>query len=308
MKNNIYQIIKEELEGIYQSQEDSNPTLPDFGDRIRSIDEDFKNNTIYAYHATSCDSIEGIELNGIKAGNRSMQGKGIYSFYELNECIGYGHRHIGESFCIVKLSISNYNRILILDKKIAEDILGSENSDIIKQFDKIYGFDYFVKTFIDTSWKKEYLVGNYVETLKDKMRTDYNNNQPKEIMWGLSGLEILDIPSAVIFDGEYGLTVLIKKPEIADAISYYKVNGYNDVSDEIKLISKEDKIKLNISDIINSNDEYIDLRDENINNINDINAKIYQYKNILDNVRNNKEYDYYNKIIYSLEHLLNKLN
>ena len=84
MKNNIYQIIKEELEGIYQSQEDSNPTLPDFGDRIRSIDEDFKNNTIYAYHATSCDSIEGIELNGIKAGNRSMQGKGTGG--ERNEC------------------------------------------------------------------------------------------------------------------------------------------------------------------------------------------------------------------------------
>jgi len=223
--NQVRKIIKEEIEKY-------------------TIREEFENGTLYGYHCTPCENIDSIKLSGFKVGTRNMQGNGVYGFYDLrggsgNAAVGYGQRHVNtKHYCIVKFKITDFSNILILKKHVAEEVLG-DKSDIMSQFDKLYGgYDNFYEKLRLPFLKPEYVTANDKEETKQNIIRDFERNSEsdqKNILWGYSARDIVWDLDGIIFNGEYGLQYIMKNTNLMIPVGYHEVN-YTD--------------KLTVSDLI----------------------------------------------------------
>lgn len=271
---------------------------------------------LYGYHCTPCKNLESIELNGFKIGERSMQGQGVYAFYNLqdnssgNAAVGYGSRHVGNEFCIVKFSIKYPQWLLILIKDIADEVLG-ENADIIKQIDNQFdGWDNYINT-IFKNIRPEYRTQEFAEQHKNWLLEKFNkNNQSgsQELMFGISNLGDLS-KFGVIYHGEYGIQFLIKKPNIMMPIGYHNVKNVNSeivVGEYIPFTGKIDSIlnKINSDDKFNVLKEYL----PDLNTTEDLEKLKNKFDNKRTTVRNNREFDYYTTLIDLLDELINSSN
>lgn len=199
-------------------------------EEIQLLNEEVRDNKLYGYHDTENKNVTSIELDGFKIGSRSMQGKGVYSFLNLtdnsggNAAIGYGQRHMGGDFSVIKFEILNPSQLLILDKKIAEDVFG-QNGDIISQLENHFGSYENYQNLIIKWLRPEFNNPEYLAKFKIKLVTDFNGKGSKELMFGTANLEIFN-KNGVIYDGEYGMQYLIKNPSIMKPLCYYEVENY----------------------------------------------------------------------------------
>lgn len=278
--------------------------------KLQNLNEDFNNNKLYGYHCTPCANLESIETNGFKIGSRNMQGDGVYAFYNLkdnssgNAALGYGSRHIGYEFCIVKFEIEYPQWLLILNKKIAEEVLGN-NADIVKQIDNNIrgGYESYLK-YIKQRLRPEFITPDFDTKHLDWLREKFDiaEHDGRELMFGISNLE----PQArfgIIYDGEYGIQYLIKSPSIMLPIGYYNVSrdsrGNTTISEFIPFTGNG-KIK----QIIDSDDKYKSLRNYNISTSEDISVLKHKFNDKLLTVRNNRDYDAIQNMINLLDSLV----
>jgi hypothetical protein len=258
--------------------------------------KEYSTKPLYGYHCTPCENVDTIMKNGFKIGSRHMQGEGVYAFYNLdNETIGYGTRHGGmDGFCIIKFVLTNSNRIFILNKEVAKEILG-DDYDIVSQVIRIYGS---MEAFIEkcVMLRPEFRTEEYVV---NKLKSDFENKNPM----GFTNIGSSDIiKSGMIYDGEYGLQYLIRRPQIMRPIGWYEyeVDGVGG--------GKLSELKQNNTfEELLKGDEYSDLRvAAKDNNIDSVDGLI-QLRGMLDNklytVRNNREFNYYQNLI----ELINKI-
>ncbi len=56
------------------------------------LNEEFEGGQLYGYHVTSSNNLESINKNGFNIGHRSMQGKGVYAFYDIYDAKRYAPR------------------------------------------------------------------------------------------------------------------------------------------------------------------------------------------------------------------------
>lgn len=289
--NNINKIIIEEIQKL------NKPT----------INEDFIDNQIIGYHATPCKNIESILQNGLQIGKRNMQGNGIYSFYYLNGNDGahaYSIRNVNyQNSCILKFKIPKYFGI-IFKKSIAIEILGENNADIISQFNNAFnGWDNFMNEFVKPY---KHILDKYTNenNLINTMRTLFNKDEEmaqRTLMWNIFPNNFTHKLNYTIFDGEYGVTILINNPKIIEPIGHYSINN-GKLSELINFQSNK------ISNIINSDISFNQLLDYNINSIDDANKLKFKLNNKLYDVKNNKDYDYYSNLINLIDTLINKYN
>jgi len=264
-------------------------------EEIQIIREDFDGNKLYGYHCTPCENLMSIKAQGFKIGTRGMQGTGVYGFYDLtnntsgNAAVGYGQRHLGENFCVVKFEIQYPNHLLILIKNIAEDVLGT-NADIITQISLEFdGWENYWEEIWKTL-KSEYQTKEFEQKFIAELRKNFENPNDKELMFGTANLEHLNT-FGVIYNGEYGIQYLIKAPRIMKPIGYHEVSrtdmGGLELSELKAFTAGTDKLKLEIS----TDPRYQDLLQYSIETRDDLNSVKTALEQKQNQVRNNRDYD-----------------
>ena len=283
-------------------------------EEIKILKEEFSGGKLYGYHCTPCKNVQSIERTGFKIGPRDMQGIGVYAFYNLrdnssgNAAVGYGQRHVSEEeFCIVKFEIEHPNWLMILIKDIAEDVLGND-ADILKQIDNQYteGWNGYVKEWFRYI-SPEYRTKEFAEQHKIWLQEKFNMNNEigsQYLMFGNGLFESL-ARFGIIYYGEYGIQYLIKNPKIMQPLGYYHVKRVNwelTVSDFIPFTSKSDEIK----NIILSDEKYNDLAEyiNRINSIEDLQTLKAKFRDKQMEVRNNRDFDYYQNMIDQIDDLI----
>lgn len=277
------------------------------------LNEEFIDGNLYGYHCTPCKNLESIEQSGFNIGSRSMQGEGVYAFYNLqddssgNAAVGYGSRHLGDEFCIVKFVIKYPHWLLILIKRIADEVLGA-NADIVKQIEEQFGDWDTYMNLIFRYMKPEYHTQEFSEQHKNWMREKFDKDNEVGSQYLMFGIAYLgDVAKfGVIYHGEYGIQFLIKKPTIMQPIGYYDVkvvNGSREVSEYIPFTGKIDALQNKIS----SDAKYDALKEylPSIKTVEDLQLFKHKFDEKRKTVRNNREFDYYTNLIDLLDELIN---
>lgn len=277
--------------------------------KIQTIVEEFNGTVLYGYHVAPLDSIDSIAKSGLKLGKRSMQGIGIYSFFDLDDAQAYANKD-SSTKAIVKFELNDLSKVLIFSKTHAIEMLGEENADIITQFDKVYGgFHNFLRKYVYGNTHIMLWVDSIggIESLKDIMREKFNKDtemSARTILFGMFPSGFLDeIPTAIIFEGEYGLTLLVKQPEVINLVGYY-INEFRQHRFILSALMNFYNGNNNIGEII-ANPEFEPIREyENeINSVQDIHVLINKLDSLISKIRNNRDYE----IIYNQIELLTKL-
>ena len=130
-----------------------------YSELIREVlRESYEEGKVYGYHVTYEGALDSIFKNGFNVGQRSMQGKGFYSFYDLKTAIGYGLKDASVGTFIVKFEITDTQKLLYLNMKIAKEILGSQYT-LKDQLNKLYkddgGFYFFYKRKLSYGYDKK---------------------------------------------------------------------------------------------------------------------------------------------------------
>jgi hypothetical protein len=189
--------------------------------RENLLGEEYDGHNLYGYHVTlnNPKTIESIKLNGFKIGGGDMEGRGFYSFYNLERACGYSSKQ-GSTNRIIKFKIVDINNILILEMNIAKEILGVEYH-IVNQLEKIYGLDYCYNNSIYTSLTKE----QYIDELNKIENMDARDIGPEFFTMHTKDFES---KINVINYGSYGMQFRINDVNIVKPIGVYELEQFTD--------------------------------------------------------------------------------
>lgn len=250
------------------------------------LDEEYISNSLYGYHVTSNNNLDSIKQNGLSVGSRSMQGVGLYGFYSYDHALRYARKGEITNPIIVKFYVTSPNRFLYLNMVIAKEVLG-DDYHLMTQIENYFygGFDEFYGEVLKAN------PGLSRESLIEKIQDIETNNTESNQRTLLFSL----IPSTmnnklnIVWDGNYGLEFRINNTRYIKVVGYDIPNfhGKENVSHGISLI-----------DSIPEDSKYDVLRDFLLQNIKlDTFDKAYGYvDNLYMNSRNNREYEFYEKL------------
>jgi hypothetical protein len=255
------------------------------------MSEEYSNGLLIGYHVTSFENWEAIKNKGLNVGNRAMQGKGLYGFYDYNHAIRYANKGETNNPIIVKFEVIKPERFLILNMEIAQEVLGPNDYHLMNQIE-----NYFYGG-LETLYNDYVKLANpnmSIETLKEKIakiETDNSEMSQRTFVFSLIPSSLNDKLN-IIWDGNYGLEYRINRLDLI------KVIGYKQLSDN-------SEVSIPILDKIPNNEEFSSLIEfikayPNLDTI----GKAYKFANDKYNsVRNIKEWEFYEKIIDLLEKL-----
>jgi len=170
--------------------------------------------------------LESIIDNGLRVGDRKMQGKGLYSFYNFNHATRYAMKDNPNNTVIIKFSFPIQKIDIILNKEIADKVYGSNNS-LVKQiervnWDGIKGMDGFIKG-VREAYKNNITEEELVNILNDidSDNTEYNQRRFWAEMIPYTWNDKLNI----ILNGYYGIECRINSTHLIEVESYYTYNN-----------------------------------------------------------------------------------
>lgn len=246
---------------------------------------------LYGYHVTSINNLDSIKNQGLKIGLRSMQGKGLYAFYDYGHALRYARKGEIKDPIIIKFYVTNPNRFLYLNMGIAKEVLG-DDYPLMNQIENYFygGFDAFYEEVLKANPSMS------VDELKSKLEVIEKNNtenNQRTFVFSLIPANLNDRLN-IVWDGNYGLEFRINNT------NYVKVVGY-DVIDQGETKSH----KISFLDKIPSDSKFDILRNFLNQNPNlDEFSKAY---NAVDaeyiNVKNIRNFEYYNKLKDLLDEL-----
>ena len=287
VKSNIMDvndIIKEEL----------NKFINGLGEEYNSAD-----NIVYGYHVTSKRNLESINDNGFNIGNRAMQGKGFYAFYDYDHAMRYLMKGEISNPVIVKFAITCKTCFLYLNMEIAKEVLGESYhlKDQINNYFKSSGGMEYILSEARNVYNRNMTMEDLLVMI-DKIENDNTESNQRSFVFNLISSNLNDRLN-IVWNGNYGLEYRINIISITKPIGYY---DYKDVNGRFTgsyfdFKAKSVELPLELKDFIND-DTYYDFdnisKDEVLKLINNIETKIY-------NTRNNREYDYFNNILELLK-------
>ena len=258
--------------------------------RENLLNEEYDNGILYGYHVTSFKNWESIKKDGLVVGTRAMQGKGLYGFYDYNHAIRYGMKGEISEPIIIKFEITQPSRFIILNMDIAKQVFGPNEYHLYNQIEQYFygGFE----TFYEEVKKANPTMS--IESLIAKLNEIENDNtemKQRTFVFHLIPSNLNDRLN-IIWDGNYGLEYRINRVDLA------KVVGYKKLGDD-------SEVNINIFDKIPNTEEFEPLIDflKTIPSLDTI-GKAYNFANEKYNTaRNNREWDFYEKIIDLLDKL-----
>jgi len=260
------------------------------------INEEYDGNELYGYHVTSIDNVESINKNGFSIGHRSMQGKGVYSFYDINHAIRYASKGEINDPVIIKFKITAPTTLLYLNMRVAKEVLGS---------------DYHLKTQIDRKYWGKYEKGllGFLEGVRQAYKRDItmeqlivkldeietnNSEMNQRTFWSSMIPADWNNNLNILLDGNYGIEFRINNPRIMYVVGYHVVNP-NGKLGELLPFEKDE---------IPSGSEFDELRKWKTDTGYDLPTLEKMFDNKQMESRRNDEYDYYDGLIKQIEKLL----
>lgn len=253
-------------------------------------------NNLYGYHVTSRTKLDSIK-NGFNAGHRQMQGKGFYAFYDYSHAQRYAMKGEVSDPVLVKFLIDCKRCLLYLNIDIAKAVLGQgyhltqQVDDYFKYYgDTTSGLDFILKQ-ANMVYRRNFTMDDLIEKL-DYIENNNSEGNQRTFVFEMISSEVNNTLN-ICWNGNYGLEYRINRTSLAiplgymelnDANSYYPFNSEGLVPDSPEFKPLADYIKsrgIN-SQIISKQDLY----------------KIkYHANEMQNNVRNNRDFDYYQNII-----------
>lgn len=254
------------------------------------LKEEFSNEVLYGYHVTSLKNWDNIKRNGLKIGDRAMQGSGLYAFYDYNHAIRYAMKGEIDNPILVKFIVTNPSRFLILNMDVAKEILGPDDYHLYNQIEQ-YFYDGFNSFYEQVKLANPNMT---IEELKNIIKTiESDNSEMKQRTFVFSLIPSnLNDRLNIIWNGNYGIEYRINR------IDLIKVVGYKNIKDDSEVV-------LSVFDKIPKTEEFEPLIDffNNHPKLDSIGMAYNLANNALNSSRNIRDWDYYESII----ELLNKL-
>jgi hypothetical protein len=186
-------------------------------------DYNLSSRTLYGYHVTTESAVDKIKNNGFLVGSGRMEGRGVYSFYDLDRASGYSSKEMKTNF-IIKFKITDISKILILDMDIAKEVLGNLyhiHNQLENYFKDKGGLEF---TYNDSksivSWVDK---NEYLSFLSKIELMDSRDSGPEFFTHHTSKLE--DYINVINY-GNYGLQYRINEPSIMKPIEYYELQPF----------------------------------------------------------------------------------
>jgi hypothetical protein len=275
----VISIIKEE---VYKFNEEYNP-----GDK-----------QLYGYHVTSKEKLESIFANGFTVGTRQMQGRGFYAFYDYSHAVRYLMKGEIQNPVMVKFVVTCKNCLLYLNTEIAKQVLGADyhlKLQLEQQFKYRGGLEFLLKE-VQTVYDKNMTMEDLIQKLDYIEENNSEGNQSFFIfnMISTNTNDRLDL----VWNGNYGLEYRVNYVRILDPIGYYDYT-----TTDRKYYQKPQK------SIVPDTEDYKDLRlmlrDSNLlGTKSDLLELKYKLYDRLAQVRNNRDYDYFDNIINQIQNLI----
>ena len=198
-----------------------------FKDIIQDIlNEEYNqdNKSLYGYHVTlnNPQTINSIRNNGFTIGGGDMEGKGFYSFYDLNRACGYSSKEYRTN-TVIKFEITDINKLLILDMDIAKEVFG-EQYHIVNQFERCFPngiddtYNDYLSVYGPTRTKEEYIQELY---------------KLEEAGYQSIGFEIFTLHSMnfqdninVLSYGQYGMQFRLNDTSITKPVGVYELEPF----------------------------------------------------------------------------------
>ena len=254
--------------------------------------EEFDGYHLYGYHVTSISNLESIKKNGLKIGDRRMQGKGLYAFYDYEHATRYAMKGETLSPIIIRFSVLHPKRFLYLNMEIAKAVLGSDYH-LMDQIEN-YWFGGFKTFFGLVKAANPNITEERVKEIIHTIETDNTEMNQRTFVFSLLPISANDELN-IVWNGNYGLEFRINQ------LNYIDVDGYF-VYDK----TKKDFVfsPIDFTENIPNTDEFKPLLDFIRNTNSDSLSNVYKIAyNTRDKVRNNRDWDYYEGIL----NLINKL-
>ena len=248
--------------------------------------EELMHDVLYGYHVTHKENLDSIRRDGFKVGERQMQGQGFYSFYDYDHAVRYAMKNPSDDVVIIKFTVRSPKSFLCLNMDIAKQLFGPAyhlKDQVENYYKREGGFQYFYE--ICKSANPNLTLELLLQKL-DKIETDNSENNQRTFWAHLlpkSKNDKLDI----ILDGYYGVEIRVNSTWLLKAVGYDVINGRDE----------PEHTRFNVFDDIPKTSEFQPLIDYiNDNNLEELNVQQINYKidSILEKVRSNREYEYYN--------------
>lgn len=248
--------------------------------------EEYVNDELYGYHVTSIKNLDSIKRQGLKIGVRTMQGNGLYAFYDYDHALRYARKGEIQNPIIIKFYVTNPNRFLYLNMGIAKQVLGNEYH-LMTQIENYFynGFDGFYEEVLKANPSMS------IDKLKaelDKIENVNTENNQRTFVFSLIPSE-LNNRLNIVWDGNYGLEFRINNTHYVKVVGYDIPNFYGKetIKHEITFLHK-----------IPMDSKFDELR-----NFLEQNPKLDNYAkvyNVIDKLymdaRNVRDFDYYDKL------------
>lgn len=257
------------------------------------LKEEYEDGKLYGYHVTSSNNLETINNNGFKVGHRSMQGKGVYSFYDLYDAIRYANKGEVSSPVIVKFKITNPHSLMIIKTDIAKEVFGSDYHIVDQISRKYWNGERGVEGFLlgaQKVYKQDYTMEALIAELNEIETNNTESNQ--RIFWSYMMPKTESDRLNLLHNGNYGIEYRINYTNLMYPMGYYSLNSERNFSDYNEF-EKDNEIP--------PGEEYDDLRRAKGNlDLHTLKVKLeaQQYK-----VRNNRDYDLLTKLISQITDL-----
>jgi hypothetical protein len=257
------------------------------------LGEEFDGDSLFGYHVTSMSNLDSIKQNGLSIGSRSMQGKGLYGFYDYDHAFRYARKGEVNDPIIIKFYITSVDRFLYLNMDIAKSVLGNDYHLETQVENYFYGG--FAAFFEEVKKANPSMTEDKLRGILKNIEDNNSEGNQRTFVFSLIPAD-LNNKLNIVWDGNYGLEFRISNTR------YVKVVGY-----DVPSFHGEDKkeVKFSIFDSIPDDSKYDLLRGFFQANpkIEDF-AGAYKLANeMYYGARNNNDFEYYDTIISLLDTL-----
>jgi len=261
-------------------------------------------NELFGYHVTSPNNLENIEKNGLKVGQREMQGKGLYAFYDYEHAVRYATKGSEGGTAIVIFKIKYPTGFIYLNMNIAKQVLGEKYhlSDQVEHYFRYNGgMNYFLEQ-VKLAYDRNMTMDNLLKTFNE-IETDNSESNQRKFVFNLIPFD-LNNKLDIVWNGNYGLEYRINSLYLIDKpLGYIKYMDYG-TKTITKFTSKIDALH----NEINTNERYIDLRTLRINDVDELKPLLFRFEEKQNSVKNNKEFNDYQNFIDLLKELIKKFS
>lgn len=271
---------------------------------VKKITEEYEDNQLVGYHITSKSVVDSIAKEGFRVGERKMQGKGFYAFYDKQHAIRYATKDAGESgTVIVSFYVKNpeYN-VLYLNMDIAKNVLGDGyhlRNQIEDYFKRNGGLDYFLEQ-VRLAYDSDYTMDELLEKL-DYIENNNSEGNQRTLVFEMIPAD-LNNSMNIVWNGNYGLEFRINNLSKLVPFKYEEFiqkNGRFDLVEIEPEYSYINDILEKIPDVPENSELRSAIMDTDGTKI-DLKRLKNRLEDLLNNVRSNRDFDRYSNMVDQL--------